>query len=79
MKTGKTSDSLEYITNSQAQGSSDRAFSNASMSQHHQGSKTSISSSNFNRLCTFQRVLELQLVTNQKPSNIYNENLNEIL
>ena len=45
MKTGKTTDSLEYITNSQAQGSSDRDFSRTSMSQHHQASKTSICSS----------------------------------
>ena len=79
MKTRKTLNYLEHITNGRAQGSSDRAFSNTSMSQHHQGSKTSISSWNLNRLYTFQRVSELQLVTNQQPTNIYNEILNDIL
>ena len=67
MKTGKTTDSLEYITNSQAQGSNDRAFSRTNMSQHHQASKTSISSSNSNRLCIISE--SFSITTTNQPTN----------
>ena len=63
----KTTDNLEYITNSQAQGSNDRAFSRTSMFKHHQASKTSISSSTSNRLCI---ILEsLSVTTSDQPTN----------
>ena len=76
MKTGKTTDSSEYITNSQAQGSNDRAFSRTSMSQHHQASKTSISSSTSDRLCIISE--SFSVTTSDQPT-LYNVLLKEIL
>ena len=66
MKIGKTTDNSEYITNSQAQGSNDRAFSRTSMSQHHQAYKTSISSPTSTDYVLFQRVFSI--TTSDQPT-----------
>ena len=66
---GKTSNSSEYFTNSQAPGSNDRTFSGTNMQRHHQDIQDFDLFFNFNRLVyLFQRVSVLQLVIKQQPT-----------
>ena len=76
MITGQKTESSEYISNIQAQVSNDRAFSRTSMSQHHEASKTSISSSTSDKLCIISK--NFGITTSDQPT-LYNVILKEIL
>jgi len=66
---GKTLNSLECFTNSQAHGSNDRAFTVTSMQQHHQDLQDFNFFFNFNGLCIYFREFSiLQLVIKQQPT-----------